>query len=172
MVQEVYDQEALVPRICERVASGEFLTDVLRDLKISSPAFYEWVDSERHPERASAYARAKVAQSRAIADEIQSIADGEDNLTVRRRVAIEKYARQLKRQRTPPGVAAKLLRGLENNLIQRNRLQVDARKWFARSLNPKEFGEKVDMTSGGEPVKPASTVVVQFVGPDGKVVQP
>jgi hypothetical protein len=172
MVQEVYDQDALVPIICQRVSHGEFVTDVLKDLKISAPAFYEWVDAEKHPARAKAYARAKVAQSVAIADEIQAIADGEDRLTLRRRVAIEKYARQLKRERVPQGIAAKLLRGLEQNLINRNRLQVDARKWYARSLNPKEFGDKVDMTSGGEPMKPANTVNVQFVGPDGAVVKP
>jgi hypothetical protein len=38
------------------------------------------------------------------------------------------------------------------NAIQRNRLQIDARKWVLGKMNPKKYGDKIDMTSGGEKI--------------------
>lgn len=35
---------------------------------------------------------------------------------------------------------------------QRDRLRVDARKWVAAKLKPKKYGEKIDVTSGGEKI--------------------
>lgn len=37
--------------------------------------------------------------------------------------------------------------------LQRHRLMVDARKWVASKLKPKSWGDKLDVTSGGLPVK-------------------
>lgn len=170
MEQFVHDQEALVPLICGRVAKGEFVSDVLRDVKVDPSTWYSWIDGERWPERAKLYAQARISQSHAIADEIQAIADGSDRLSMRRRIRIEKYARRLAKLNRPGWQG--IIKGLESNLIARNRLQMDARKWYARSLNPKQYGDKVDVTSGGEPVKSPAPTVVQFVGPDGKAIAP
>lgn len=44
--------------------------------------------------------------------------------------------------------------GLQNNAeIQAARLRVDTRKWIASKLKPKKYGERVDLTTGGEPLK-------------------
>lgn len=37
---------------------------------------------------------------------------------------------------------------------QRDRLRVDARKWVAAKLKPKKYGDKLDVTSGGEKLAP------------------
>lgn len=34
--------------------------------------------------------------------------------------------------------------------VQRSKLRVDTRKWYASKLKPKKYGDKVDLTSGGE----------------------
>lgn len=47
--------------------------------------------------------------------------------------------------------------------VQRARLIIDTRKWTASKLKPKKYGEKIDMTSGGEKVTP---ILVKFVGED------
>jgi hypothetical protein len=44
--------------------------------------------------------------------------------------------------------------------VNRSKLRVDARKWFASKLAPKKYGDKVDVTSGGEKIK-APVIVVQ-----------
>jgi hypothetical protein len=36
---------------------------------------------------------------------------------------------------------------------QRDRLRVDARKWVAAKLKPKKYGDKLDVTSGNEPLR-------------------
>lgn len=43
--------------------------------------------------------------------------------------------------------------------VQRSKLRVDARKWVAAKLKPKKYGDKIDVTSGNEPVKMDETAV-------------
>lgn len=46
---------------------------------------------------------------------------------------------------------------------QRNRLSVDTRKWYLSKVLPKKFGEKLDVTSGGEKTTP---MLVKIIGKD------
>ena len=46
--------------------------------------------------------------------------------------------------------------------VQRNRLQVDARKWALSKMNPKKYGDKIDHTTDG---KPMVTPPIQWVTP-------
>jgi hypothetical protein len=41
------------------------------------------------------------------------------------------------------------------------RLQVDARKWVASKLKPKKYGDKIDMTSGGDKIIPTFQVATE-----------
>lgn len=66
------------------------------------------------------YARAKEQQADVIADEIMEIAD-------------------------------KLARGkISNDKVNAARLRVDSRKWIAAKLKPKRYGDRTDITTGGE----------------------
>lgn len=38
---------------------------------------------------------------------------------------------------------------VNNDVIQRSRLQIDARKWVLSKLNPKKFGDKVQQEHSG-----------------------
>ena len=38
----------------------------------------------------------------------------------------------------------------DSTAVQRNRLRVDTRRWIASKLLPKKYGDKIDVTSGGE----------------------
>jgi len=46
--------------------------------------------------------------------------------------------------------------------VQKARLQVDTRKWVASKLKPKKYGEKIDMTSGGEKIETNTIVFADF----------
>lgn len=51
---------------------------------------------------------------------------------------------------------------IDREHVQRSRLRVDARKWTASKLKPRKYGDKVDVTSGGEPIKGNEIVFVNF----------
>ena len=48
-----------------------------------------------------------------------------------------------------------------HEVIGRSRLRVDTRKWYLSKVLPKKFGEKLDMTSGGEKIATGVIVLPQ-----------
>jgi len=88
------------------------------------------VDNEKFRHR---YARAKEEQADVLADEIISIAD-------------ELYE-----------IASS---ELTNEKINSARLRIDSRKWTSAKLKPKKYGEKIDLTSGGEKLQQIATIEV------------
>ena len=46
--------------------------------------------------------------------------------------------------------------------VQKARLQVDTRKWVASKLKPKKYGDKLDMTSGGDKIETNTIVFADF----------
>ena len=82
---------------------------------------FRWLESDK--DFREQYARAKEMQIELLADEIIQIAD---------------KARRGKRVKDTP-------RGKEvviGDMVERSRLQVDARKWVASKLLPKKYGDK------------------------------
>ena len=47
-----------------------------------------------------------------------------------------------------------------NAAVQRDRLKVDTRKWLLAKMHPKKYGDKIDMTSGNEPLKQNLNILV------------
>jgi hypothetical protein len=39
---------------------------------------------------------------------------------------------------------------INHNVINRNRLQIDARKWVLGKMNPKKYGERIQQEHSGE----------------------
>ena len=46
--------------------------------------------------------------------------------------------------------------------VQRDRLRLDTRKWYLSKIMPKKYGDKVDVTSGGEKIKGNTIVFTDF----------
>lgn len=167
-VKKVLDRPKIQEVIIERMIQGELVIHICEDIGISQWTLYNMIDTDEA--FAKSYARARRLQSHAIAQNIQDLSDGLDPISLKKRQSIEIYAKQLQKN----GVKdwRKRIKDLERNLIARNRLQVDARKWYAKTLNPATYGDKVDVTSGDKPLEPSSnsnnSLTVQFVRPDGK----
>lgn len=124
------DIEDIFNYICTEIEKGRALRNVLKDDKMpSTSTFYEWL--ELYPEKQKQYARATEIRAEAIFDDILSIADENDNDTYINDNGIEV---------------------VNNDVIQRSRLRIDARKWVLSKLNPKKFGEKLDVTSDNKPI--------------------
>lgn len=89
--------------------------------------FYKWLRDDE--EKAKQYARACEIRAENIFDDMLNIADDTS-----KDIKVDKDWNEQVNQ----------------DNIQRARLKVETRKWVLGKLNPKKFGDKLDMTSDGE----------------------
>lgn len=128
--QSDFTQE-IANTICERLAGGESLRGICRDesMPAASTVFLWLALNQSFSEQ---YAHAREAQADALVDECLEIADDGSNDWI---------------ERNDPKNA-----GYEANgeHIQRSRLRVDARKWFASKVAPKKYGDKLNIAGDAE----------------------
>lgn len=134
--------------ICERLADGESLRLICSaDDMPSKTTVFRWL-AANEPFR-DQYARAREAQADSIFDEILHIADtpieGE-------RVKIDEDG---KTETT------------REDMLGHRRLQIDARKWMAGKLQPKKYGDKLELS--GDPNAPLIPVLNVTIGQAGPV---
>ncbi|MCK5600579.1 terminase [Candidatus Pacearchaeota archaeon] len=101
-----------------------------------------WLDADE--ELRDRYARAKEAQADFMADEMLDIADDGRNDWMKRHQA--------------NGESVEVV---NNEVIQRSKLRIDARKWLASKLKPKKYSEKLQQEisgPGGGPVQTNATI--------------
>lgn len=126
MGRDAMTKEQISARFTEIVddiaEQGWSLRKTLSAHNTSSSDFYEWLEADA--EKKKRYACACEARADKLFDEILEIADkqGEDVVEVDGQVYTN------------------------HNVVNRSRLQVDARKWMLEKLNPKKYGNKVENT--------------------------
>jgi hypothetical protein len=142
MAYSTEDKERIFKSIISEIENGASLRSVLRkDNMPSSSTFFIWVDE--NAEKSKQYERSIELRSEFLFDEMFEIADkqGED-------VTLDKDGNKV----------------LNHNIVQRNRLQIDVRKWALSKMMPKKFGDKLDMTTGGEKIN--SSIQVEIIKPE------
>jgi hypothetical protein len=116
-----------VEKVCERIEQGESLRKIFAsdNSPMSNTLFYRLINE--NPDINERYARAKQIYADSLFDEILDISDHSEQ------------------DHTP---------FTGTNVIQRDRLRVDARKWILSKLEPKKYGDKLDVdhTSKGEKI--------------------
>lgn len=117
--------------IFAKIALGESVRKILNEDRENLPSrklFYEWIAADK--ELCDHYARVMEIRADEIADETLEIADclGDDVVTL------------------PDGREV-----VNQNVINRDRLRVDTRKWLLSKLHPKKYGEKIsqELTGAG-----------------------
>lgn len=139
--------EELADKICKAIAeSSKGLVKLCKDNSdFPNPdTVYEWLKVKEG--FSDKYARAREDQADFLADEIIEIADDSSNDTI----TTEKFG------------------DIENKeWVNRSKLRVDARKWKASKLAPKKYGDKVDVTTGGEKIGSA-VYQIGFNKPNGE----
>lgn len=115
----------IVATICARIGGGESLRTICRDdgMPAQSTVFL-WLAA--HSEFSEQYARAREAQTDAMAEEILEIADDGSNDTY-----------------TKENADGSTYEAVNTDHIQRSRLRVDTRKWLMVRLAPKKYGDRV-----------------------------
>lgn len=134
--------EEMFNAICDNIADeGMSLRKALQLPNTpNAKTFYKWL--EESDDKSKQYARACERRAEFYADEILEIADttnadawvGDDGVT-----------------------------RVDGQAIQRSKLMVDTRKWLMSKMNPRKYGNKVDVTSDGKQIKQVPAVKVEFV---------
>ena len=111
--QEVFDE------ICLRIAEGESLRKICKDEKMPNiTTVWHWLNNNEALDKQ--YARAREEQAETLVDEIIDISDYKKDDTY-----LDEDGKEI----------------INQEVIARSRLRVDARKWVASKLKPKRFGD-------------------------------
>lgn len=152
------DRDAIVRQVCAAIHNGATVHGTLAKLGIAPSTWYSWVaetDRRARPEHVEMYARARVAQAHAMADHALSIADGVDPQTMAEEEAVNAFEQDMastnENGRLTEAQRA-LINSLRSNVIARDRMRLDARKWLTSKIAPKIYGEKVEHNYTGETV--------------------
>lgn len=124
----LYSDE-IARKICERIMQLHSLTDICKDKKMPSKGtVIRWLADPRLTEFREMYYYARRIQAELRVDEIFEIADNTDN------------------DWTPVyDDDGEIVDHKPNNeAIQRSRVRIDTRKWFAARMMPRIYGEKVE----------------------------
>lgn len=112
--------------ICERLAAGESLRAICRDLAVVPESTVRtWVidDVEGF---AAQYARAREIGLDAMAEEMLAIADTTQEGTT---TTSKEWGEEIK----------------TGDMLEHRKLRVDARKWYLSKLAPKKYGDKLEI---------------------------
>jgi len=137
------EKETLFNEIIYDIAeNGMSLFSALKN-RLSSATFYDFLDKSE--DRLKKYARATELRAERMAEETLNIADSVDaDLIV-----------------LPDGREV-----VNNNVINRDRLRVDTRKWLMAKMYPKKYGDKIEVDQNQKQVIEYPIVSKQF--PDKK----
>lgn len=130
-----FSQE-LANEICLRIAEGESVRRIIESKNMpSSSTIYRWLLDEEKKLFWEQYARARNMQAEIMFEELLDIADdgSNDYMTI-------------SKGKTEYNVE-------DREVTNRSKLRVETRKWYLSKVLPKKFGDKVDVTSGGEIIK-------------------
>lgn len=121
----------LADKICEELALGYSMRTVCK--KEGMPAMssvFKWLRENK--EFSEQYEKAKQESTDAMAEDLLDIADDGTNDWMERETENGSYT------------------VLNTEAISRSRLRVDTRKWLMSKMKPKKYGEKLDLTTGGD----------------------
>lgn len=142
-----YNQH-LATVICIRIAEGESLRQVLKDVGMPAQStVYEWL--LRHPEFAEKYTRAREEQADTLADEIIDIADEQPEIIA----VVDKKT------------GALIEHKLDGAFLQWQKNRIEARKWTAMKLKPRKYGDRVAVegVEGGAAIKTEDASASKFL---------
>jgi hypothetical protein len=129
------DKTRIVNEVCGRILGGEAVRNIMKDEKLPDfSTLLEWVSVDEA--KSKQYARAMELRGELLFEETLEICDDGSNDWMER---FDREGNNIGWQ-------------INGEHVQRSRLRVDTRKWYLSKLNPKKYGDKTDITSGGEKI--------------------
>ncbi len=156
MPRETSYTRELADEICTRLTEGESLVTICRDEHMPCIAtIFNWLakakESQQFAEFLDKYTRAREAQGDYYAESTIEISDDGRNDWMERQSESEKGA----------GINTGWV--LNGEHVQRSRLRVDTRKWYASKVAPKKYGDKITQEHSG---------TVQITGIETTIIDP
>ena len=156
--QPLYDRAVVSAEVFKLLSEGKSLTWICKQPGMpQSSTFLDWIEED--PALAEQYARARERGYALLADELIAISDETDTEVEVQETDAEGNplvradgSPVLKRVRVP----------LSSDVIARNRLRVDTRKWMLSKMLPKVYGEKVTQEVTGKDGAPLVLNAVNF----------
>lgn len=129
----------IADRICERLAAGETLVSICGDAGMpGTSTVFRWLSDPQFSVFRDMYARARDAQADYLADESIEIADDARNDWMASREDDQSEGWKLNGEH-----------------VQRSKLRIDTRRWFASKIAPRKYGEAMKLQ--GDPDAPLTT---------------
>lgn len=139
--------KALGEEICRRLAEGASLRRICREDPEMPDVItiLRWLSdgNTKHARFCKQYEKARQVWAEAVYDELSEIADNGSN--------------DFMDKNDPDNPGYKV----NGEVVARSRLRVDTRKWQLARMNPKKFGDKLDVTSGDEKLKTGGVTIIQ-----------
>lgn len=152
------ERQRIITDVLTRVATGQLAGVVLEANGLSRQTWSEWCRADRA--LSDEYARAREEQAHALAEEALRIADGGDALSLFYGLCVDRWEEdqlELAVSKADRARIEQVANGMRSQVVQRDKMRLDARKWLTSKIAPKLYGDKLDLTSGGE--KLASAVI-------------
>lgn len=132
----IYTKE-LADTICHRISEGDSVRTIVKDSEMpSSSTIFRWLLDEEKKPFWEQYEKARNIQAELMFEELLDIADdGSNDWVLREGKNEDEWWQQ------------------NGEALARSRLRVDTRKWYLSKVLPKKFGDKMDLTSGGEKIE-------------------
>jgi hypothetical protein len=135
--------EELATEICAKISSTDKgIHFVAKELNISVSTIFEWLI--KYPDFSEKYTRARQLQTEFMREQMIEVSNHRDE------------------DHTPFTGA---------NVIQRDKLIVETLKWQMSKLNPKKYGDKIDVTSDGEKLAQNNVVVKMTIEEAKKIAK-
>lgn len=127
----------IADKICEQLSLGKSLIKICKKAGFPNKStVYRWLSVNR--EFCDQYARARDLQADHLVEEIIDIAD-------KARIGTKTITKTGEHPSTETITA---------DVVERSKLQIEARKWYAGKLAPKKYGDKVQLTgANGGPIQ-------------------
>ena len=115
-------KEKIFNTICERISKGEPLRNILDSEGIFNRNI--WFELLKEKDKNEQYAHAHDLRADKIFEEIMQIADAYDE-----DVKTDKQGNEI----------------INHHVVNRDRLRVDSRKWILSKMDPKKYGDKLEV---------------------------
>lgn len=120
MAYSLEERTSIINEICLKIINGATLRKSLDESSIAYDTFFRWIDDDEA--KSKQYTRATELRAEAMAEELLGISDSYEN-----DVQVDKDGREI----------------TNHNVIQRDRLRVDARKWLMSKMFAKKYGDRI-----------------------------
>lgn len=134
MAYKEEDKKKITTKICLRIMNGERLRNILKEKEMpSNETFYNWLSEDE--DKSKQYARACEIRADWVFDEMIEIAD----TTEEGEIITDKGEGRIETK--------------TEDMLGHRKLKVDTRKWMLARMNPKKYGDKLDLTSDNEKIQ-------------------